>query len=175
MWKLDKNTSLEEFKGYLNSLEPRIQFTSEIEENRILNFADLSIKQLDDRFIMKVYRKESHTNKYINWRSNVPRSYITKAMQSLIHRAYDLCTLQEVRKDELEFLKDTFIANDCPVTVVDEVFKNYIPRKYNPMMENKEKGEQDDFGNIINLPFIKGFSERIRRELSKDGINVVFN
>ena len=174
VWKLDKNTSLEEFKEYLNSLEPRIQFTSEIEENRILNFADLSIKRLDDRFIMKVYRKESHTNKYINWRSNVPRSYITGAMKSLIHRAYDLCTLQEDRKDELEFLKDTFIANDCPVTVVDEVFKNYIPRKYNPMMENKEKGEQDDFGNIINLPFIKGFSERIRRELSKEGINVVF-
>ena len=42
------------------------------------------------------------------------------------------------------------------------------------MIENKEKGEQDDFGNIINLPFIKGFSERIRRELSKEGINVVF-
>ena len=76
---------------------------------------------------MKVYQKESHTNKYINWRSNVPRSYITGAMKSLIHRAYNLCTLQEDRKDELEFLKDTFIANDCPVTVVDEVFKNYIP------------------------------------------------
>ena len=64
----------------------------------------------------------------------------------------------------MEFLKDTFIANDCPVTVVDEVFKNYIPRKYNPMMKNKEKGEQDDFGNVINLLFIKGFSERIRIE-----------
>ena len=95
-------------------------------------------------------------------------------MKSLIHRAFDLCMLQEDRKDELEFLKDTFIANYCPLTVVDEVFKNYIPQKYNPMMENKEKGEQDDFGNIINLPFIKGFSERIRRELSKEGINVVY-
>ena len=57
VWKLDKNASLEEFKEYLNSLEPRIQFTSEIEVNRILNFADLSIKRLDDRFIMKVYQK----------------------------------------------------------------------------------------------------------------------
>ena len=44
------------------------------------------------------------------------------------------------------------------------------------MMENKGKGEhvQDDFGIVIYLPFIKGFSERIRRELRKEGINVVF-
>ena len=95
-------------------------------------------------------------------------------MKSLIHRAYDLCTLLEDRKDELEFLKDTFIATDCPVTVVDKVFKNYIPQKYNPMMEKKEKGEQEDFRKVLNLPFIKGFSERIKRELSKEGVNVVF-
>ena len=43
VWKLDKNASLEEFKKYLNSLEPSTQFTLEIEVhlNRILNFADL--------------------------------------------------------------------------------------------------------------------------------------
>ena len=42
------------------------------------------------------------------------------------------------------------------------------------MMKSKEKGEQDDFGKVLNLPFIKGFSERIRRELSKEGVNVAF-
>ena len=38
-------------------------------------------------------------------------------------------------------------------------WKNYVPRKYNdyPMMENKEKDEQVDFGKVLNLPFIKGF------------------
>ena len=41
-------------------------------------------------------------------------------------------------------------------------------------MKNKEKGEQEDFGKVLNLPFIKGFSERIKRELSKEGVNVVF-
>ena len=73
------------------------------------------------KFIMKVYRKESHTNKYINWHSNVPKSYITRAMKSLIYRAFDLRTLKEDRDEELEFLKDTFIANDCLPGLVDGI------------------------------------------------------
>ena len=42
-------------------------------------------------------RQESHTNKYIHWRSNAPNFYMTGAMKSVIYRAYDLCTLPEDR------------------------------------------------------------------------------
>ena len=86
------------FKVDKNVTPARIQFNSEIELNRVLNFADLSIKRLDGKFIMKVYRKGTHTNKYINWRSNDPKSYITGTMKTPIYRAYDLCTLREDRE-----------------------------------------------------------------------------
>ena len=35
VWKIDRNASMEKFRDYLNSLEPRIQFTSEIEKHRV--------------------------------------------------------------------------------------------------------------------------------------------
>ena len=109
---------------------------------------------------MKVYRKESHTNKYINWRSNVPRSYITGAMKSLIRRACDLCTLQEDRMDELESLKDTFIANDCPVKVVDRVFGKYIPHKYRPNQAKSQLKPQNDYERSSICPLSKVFQKR---------------
>jgi len=174
VWKVDKNVTPDDFREYLNSIEPRIQFTSEIELNRVLNFADLSIKRLDDKFIMKVYRKGTHTNKYINWRSNHPKSYITGTMKTLIYRAYDLCTLREDREEELELLKDTFIVNDCPVKVVDSVFQKYIPHKYKPQPNKEKPKHQIDFDKVINLPFIRGFSEKVKREMHKEGITVVF-
>ena len=34
------------------------------------------------------------------------------------------------RNEELEFLKDTFIANDIPINIVDRIFQKYIPQKY---------------------------------------------
>ena len=57
VWRIDRNASLEEFRDYLNSLELRIRFAYETEKDRVFNFADLSIKQVDNNFFMKVYRK----------------------------------------------------------------------------------------------------------------------
>ena len=76
---------------------------------------------------MKVYRKETHTNRYINWKSNEPTTYKISRMKTFIHRAYDLYTLETDREEEIEFLKDTFIANDFPIETVDSVFSKYIP------------------------------------------------
>ena len=45
-----KNTTPEKFKNYLNSTEPRIQFTLEMEKNRALNFTELTIIRQDNRF-----------------------------------------------------------------------------------------------------------------------------
>ena len=39
---MDKNVTPDDFREYLNSIEPRIQFTSEIGEDRALMLADLS-------------------------------------------------------------------------------------------------------------------------------------
>ena len=55
----------------------------------------------------------------------------TGSIKTLIFRAYayDLCTEIKDRNEELEFLKDTFIANDFPMKIVDNIFQKYIPHK----------------------------------------------
>ena len=55
VWKLGKKVSPEDFKSYRNSIEP-----------------DLTITREARRFVMKLYRKDTYTNKYFNWKSNVP-------------------------------------------------------------------------------------------------------
>ena len=40
-------------------------------------------------------------------------------------------------------------------------------------MENKEKVKQDGSGKVLNLLFIQGFAERIRR-IEQGRVNVVF-
>ena len=101
-----------------------------MEKNRTLNFTDLTIIRQDNRFVMKVYRKETHTNHHINWKSNVPKAMKMGRIKTLIFRAYDLCTLPEDREEELNFLSDTFISNGYPIEVVDRVMSSYIPQKH---------------------------------------------
>jgi len=69
----------------------------------------------------------------------------TGSIKTLIFRAYDLCTEIMICKDsneELEFLKDTFIANDFSINIVDRIFQKYIPQKYRTDGEKIRKRHQ---------------------------------
>ena len=130
---------LEEMLGYLNQHEKRIQFTVEKEINGILPFLDLSIKRNDHSLITKIYRKGTHTFRYLNWRSNHSKKCLLGVMKGLIHRAHRLCDLKEDLDAELGFLKHMFISNGYPVKEVDRVFETYQPN----LDEEREKPEEE--------------------------------
>ena len=48
---------------------------------------------------------------------NIPMVTKTGSIKTLIFRAYDLCTEIKDSNEELELLKDTFIANDFPINI----------------------------------------------------------
>ena len=85
----------------------------------------------------------------------------------------DLYTLKEGRDKELEFLKNTFIVNDCPPRLVDGIFKKYIPRRHDANYDNT-KEKKEDYEKVLSLPFIKVFSDRVRRDLVKEGVKELF-
>ena len=109
-------------KQYLNSIEERVQWTMELEEERKLLFTDILITRLDNKLKTKVYRKATHTNKYINWRSCNAKEILIGTMKTLIFRAHKLCNLLENLQDELIYLKETFILIDFPPRMVDSLF-----------------------------------------------------
>ena len=165
LWKKCTHFDLNDLKQYLNSIEERVQWTMELEEERSLPFTDILITRLDNKLITKVYRKATHTNKYINWRSCNAKEILIGTMKTLIFRAHKLCDLQEDLQDELLFLKDTFISNDFPPRVVGRIFSTYKPG---------EKQKMESFDYTLCLPFVPGFSENLKRELQKQGIRVAF-
>jgi hypothetical protein len=131
IWKdSDKKTTksrgsddLDQFLWKLNGKEIRIQFTLEREKTGVLPFLDMSIKRQGKDFITKVYRKETHTQRYVNWRSNHPRNCLLGVLKGLIHRAHLICDLKEDLLDELSLLKDVFIANGYPTHLVEKTIK----------------------------------------------------
>ena len=72
----------------------------------------------------------------------------------------------------MDYLKDTFIANDYPVEVVDRIVDNYIHQKYRTN-EQKVKPQLDSFRSLY-VPYVRGFSDMLKRELRKAEIDVIF-
>ena len=84
----------------------------------------MSIKRAADKLITKVYRKDTHTQKYIHWRSNCSKNCKLGILKGLIHRAHLLCDLKEDLLSELNLLKDVFISNGYPCKLVERTMNN---------------------------------------------------
>ena len=61
------------FLDHVNDIKPSIRFTKEEESDRHLAFLDVLLCRKDDGTIStSVYRKATHTNQYLSFRSNHP-------------------------------------------------------------------------------------------------------
>ena len=74
---------------HLNSIEESIQFTCEMESNGCLPFLDvLMLRQSDGSLRTSVYRKGTHTDRYLDYNSHHPLSHKKSVASTLINRAH---------------------------------------------------------------------------------------
>ena len=58
----------------LNGVDNKVQFTLEMEKDNYLPFLDVGIMKVEGKLMTKVNRKPTHTQQYINWDSNHPKT-----------------------------------------------------------------------------------------------------
>ena len=73
---------------HLNTIETTIQFTVEVENDGKLPFLDVNISHLPDgSFNTSVFRKPTHTDKYLDFASHHPLSHKRAVVCTLTSRA----------------------------------------------------------------------------------------
>jgi hypothetical protein len=170
---------LQELLGHINGQERRVQFTLEKELNGMLAFLDLKMQREGEGIVTSVYRKPTHTFRYLHWRSNHPKRTKLGVMKCLIHRAHSLCDRKEDLDSELEFLKDQFLANGYPLQEVDRVFSSYEPEvgveRELELEAGVEEGLEEEDKPTIFVPYVPGFSQKFAQRLRVcGGVEVVF-
>jgi predicted transcriptional regulator len=78
----DLNTITHEF----NSLHNNIQFTHEDEQDKLINYLDITIQRHDSHISFSVYRKPTYTDSIIPLDSNHPSQHKYAAIRSLYNR-----------------------------------------------------------------------------------------
>ena len=84
----EEKEEVDVFLEEINSKEERIKFTIEKEKNGCIAFLDLDIRRDGNKVITKVFRKSTHTQKYLDWRSNHPKNVMSGVLKTLLHRAH---------------------------------------------------------------------------------------
>ena len=159
-----KLTSINKILETLNSYHKNIKYIIEIEtENKILFFDVLLIRNNSLRST-KVYRKNTNTDIYINWKSFAPNYWKWGTLKTLVIRAFDVCSTEEYLKEELEHMRTVFHhRNNYPLWVINKVIED---AKNVPSTDQNDLSSNDKIYRLM-LPYQGDKSSNFLKSMSR--------
>ncbi|GJQ74561.1 hypothetical protein Trydic_g21422 [Trypoxylus dichotomus] len=127
---------LDRFLEHLNGVHPNIQFAMELGHNDELPFLDVRINRDQARTTTSVFRKPTHTDRYLQNQSNHHPDQKNTVVCALVQRGRRVCS-EEQLKEELNHLKQALRCNGYP----EDVIKRAITSKSRSRDNNDRKIE----------------------------------
>ena len=121
---------VEKFKNYLNKQHKNIKFTSEIEENGLLSFLDITISREDNKFVTLVYCKPTFSDIFTNFESFIPDMAKRGLPETLLHRNFRLCSNYKNFHWEIETLQSISKHNNYPQNFVNQCIKRFLNKSF---------------------------------------------
>ena len=175
---------LEEFIDFLNSLHPKIKWTSEVEKDNKISFLDILIIRNGDSNDTTVYRKESASDRYIHFTSAQAWQEKVAAIRTLKHRAITYCSNPMLLEDELSHLLKVFPENGFPNNTIQRIlFKEKTasnPKQQEIEIVNEETEDYEvqtitkDFSKTFFAPYHPKANRMFKMLKKKYDIDTVF-
>jgi len=155
-----KRSKLSEFLTHLNTIESSIQFT--MEKEGCLPFLDLLSKRSPSGHLLSaVYRKPTHSDRYLNFRSEHPTQHKQSIVSTRLERAKKLSSTAHDLNNEFKYVKRTLLLNGYPKWMI----KNKKKKQYNRSPEFRPK---------VVLPYSTDLGETLKRILERHRIQTIF-
>ena len=109
-----KRNAVDSFHNSLNGIDQHISFTIEEENNNQIAFLDTLVTRKDNTLIVEVYRKPTHTNRYLDFYSHHDKRHKISAAETLLYRATNLLNTKQGKETELTHVTDALRLNKLP-------------------------------------------------------------
>ena len=162
-----KTDQIQNVLSAINQINNSVQFTIETEQNSCLNFLDLSITRNASGILsFGLYRKPTHTDKYLNFHSSHPVEHKNSVIRSLMHRADSLCD-EEKKPEEFARIKNVLQTNEYPLDQINKISQKTLNRRNINQSTSSNSNKK-----YVPIPYIPGTSERLSRIFRKYDIKV---
>ena len=177
---INKN-AITSFHDTLNSIGPHIKFTIEHEKGEQIAFLAMLISRRNNSISIHVYRKPTHTDRYLDYASHHDLKHKISTANTLINRSLNVPTTENGKLKELQHVSAALVSNGYPKTIVSKVIKISKVIKTEKAMPSPEELVRTFFELIepsepcagyATLPYIKGITEPLSRTLKKHNIKV---
>jgi hypothetical protein len=107
-------TRLQQLLYYLSSVRSTIKFKMEVDAYGTLLFLDVFAMKRGDKLATKVYRKPTHTGRYLYSNSNQPHDVNTEVVHGLISRAKLTCQNQKNLNKKIKNIRHHLMLKEYP-------------------------------------------------------------
>ena len=177
VYSIVKRTQLENFFHHINNLHQNIKFTMEEESNGELAFLDTLLKRNNGEISVLVYRKPTHTDQYLHYSSHHQTSCKESVVSSLFNRAYSIITNKDDLHKENARIKQVLKENGYQESIISKIFKRITNNHSLPQLQQQTQAtdiQEEEIKMSINLPYVEGISEKLRRILRSHKIRSTF-
>ena len=177
-----KRNLVNEFHSHLNSIDPHLQFTIELEENQRLPLLDTITTRSNGRVTVDIYRKPTHTDKYLHYDSHHPIQHKLSVLNTLLDRAEKIPSTNKGKRRERKHIFKVLRDNGYR----SKFIKSYDKKRKQRLSVNtnanscttdsNNRANPADYSpsNFVVLPYIKGVTEKIYRALKKENVKVCY-
>ena len=101
-----KKDNVPAFHDTLNSIDANISFTIEIQSDNKISFLDTLVTRRNGAIVVDVYRKPTHTDRYLDYNSHHDNKHKASTAATLLHRALELPNSSDGKNENLtEFIQ----------------------------------------------------------------------
>jgi heme-degrading monooxygenase HmoA len=105
----------DEFHSHLNSINPHIKFTIEVETEGSIAFLDTkTTRKKDGSIAVSVFRKATHTDRYLDFKSHHHAQHKCSVVRTLMDRASHIPSTEEEVSLETKHVRQALSANNYP-------------------------------------------------------------
>ena len=158
--------------AHLNPIDPNIKFTIESPNKQgAIPFLDTFPRPSGNNIITTVYRKPTHTDRYLDFNSNHPKTAKRAVIRALTDRAKNVCSSPELLAKEMDHLGKVLRYNNYPKWMIEQFGKNTHPAE--PLID-PDTGNEVKKTSFISAPYFPGLSESFKQLFKYTHIQVCF-
>ena len=143
-----KTEYIQEFHHHINSINSHIQFTIEKEKNNQLSFLDTKTIRKQGRIQIAVYRKATHTDKYLDYNFHHPTIHKQSVVNTLFDRADKIPTSSAGKRKERKHVMKVLKENGYPFNFI----KRWDSKRKSTNNKGEDKTSQESSSSSFLLP-----------------------
>lgn len=156
---------LNSFLDHLNSIHNKIKFTMEVETDDQLPFLDVLVKKKQGGTLgHTVYRKPTHTDRYLNAASHHHPAQLNSVVKTLMTRSQRLADVDHI-DEKMSSLQKALMKNG---------FSRYTIQKSQQPTRPRTQEESEKPVAKAYLPYVRGTTDKISKLLRKHKIETIF-